>query len=226
MICLSKLKNAICQVKIAQFAANRLLGERNGRRFGIVSNIVQKNVVNNDVSKNKMKHNGNHIMKIRLLTADDWQIWKEIRLEALQNAPESFGSSFEEECNWPDLEFQNGLNRSPIFGVFIENKLVAYAGYYVLNFLKMQHRGVIWGMYTRSEYRKQGIASALMKHIIADAKSKVLQLHLTCVTSNLGAVQFYLRQGFTVYGTEPRALKIGDAFFDEHLMILDLSEQI
>ncbi len=161
-------------------------------------------------------------MKIRLLTADDWQIWKDIRLEALQNSPESFGSSIEEECDWPDLKFQNGLNRSHIFGAFIENDLVACAGYYVLNFLKTQHRGVIWGMYTRPKSRKQGIASALIQTVITDAKSKVLQLHLTCVTSNRGAIQFYQKQGFKIYGTEPRALKIGDTFFDEHLMVLDL----
>ena len=34
---------------------------------------------------------------------------------------------------------------------------------------------------------------------------------------------FYQKQGFKIYGTEPRALKIGDTFFDEHLMILDLT---
>ncbi len=158
-------------------------------------------------------------MKIRLLTAEDWQIWKEIRLEALQNSPENFGSSYEEECDWPDLEFQNGLNRSHIFGAFIENYLVACAGFYTLNFIKTQHRGVIWGMYTRPEYRKQGIASALMQHVIADARSKVSQLHLTCVTSNHGAIQFYQKQGFKIYGTEPRALKVGDKFLDEHLMV-------
>ncbi len=26
-------------------------------------------------------------MKIRLLTLDDWQIWRSLRLEALQNSP-------------------------------------------------------------------------------------------------------------------------------------------
>lgn len=163
-------------------------------------------------------------MKIRLLTVDDWQIWKNIRLEALQNSPENFGSSYEEEYNWSDLEFQTGLKNSDVFGVFIENALVACAGFYTLNFIKTQHRGVIWGMYTRPEYRKKGIASALMKYVIANARSKVLQLHLTCVTRNLDAIHFYQKQGFKIYGTEPRALKIGDTFYDEHLMALDLTE--
>ncbi|MCS5711486.1 GNAT family N-acetyltransferase [Candidatus Berkiella aquae] len=162
-------------------------------------------------------------MKIRILTADDWVIWKKIRLEALQNSPENFGSSIEEECNWPDLEFQNGLNKSHVFGAFVEETLVACAGFYVLNFIKMQHRGVIWGMYTCPEYRHQGVASALMEAVIDNARTKVLQLHLTCVTSNLNAVEFYQKKGFKIYGTEPRALKIDNTFFDEHLMVLVLN---
>ncbi len=56
--------------------------------------------------------------------------------------------------------------------------------------------------------------------IIHHAKSPVVQLHLSCVTSNLGAVAFYQKHGFKIYGTEPRALKIGNTFFDEHLIIL------
>jgi len=164
-------------------------------------------------------------MKIGMLTQEDWQPWKLLRLEALKNSPESFGSSYEEEANWPDLDFQNSLTKSDIFGVFVDNSLVSCAGFYSLNSAKTKHRGVIWGMYTRPECRGQGIASALIQTIINHAKSHVTQqLHLTCVTSNLGAVAFYQKQGFKIYGTEPRALKIGDTFFDEHLMILDLTQ--
>lgn len=163
-------------------------------------------------------------MKIRILTQEDWKIWKQLRLEALQNSPESFGSSYEEEFNGPDLDFQNSLSKSDIFGAFVDNAFVSCAGFYSLNSAKTKHRGVIWGMYTRPEYRGQGIASSLIQTIINHAKSRVTQLHLTCVTSNLSAVAFYQKQGFKCYGTEPRALKIGDAFFDEHLMILDLTE--
>jgi ribosomal protein S18 acetylase RimI-like enzyme len=165
-------------------------------------------------------------MKIRMLTQDDWKLWKSFRLEALYNSPESFGSSYEEELNWLDSDFQNSLTTSDIFGVFVDNLLVCCAGFYSLNSAKTKHRGVIWGMYTKAEYRGKGIATALIQNIINHAKSRVIQLHLTCVTSNLGAVTFYQKHGFKIYGTEPRALKIGDTFFDEHLMILDLNSLI
>jgi ribosomal protein S18 acetylase RimI-like enzyme len=95
--------------------------------------------------------------------------------------------------------------------------------FYSLNSVKTKHRGFIWGMYTQPEYRGQGIASALIQTIINYANSRVTQLHLTCVTGNLGGVALYQKYGFKIYGTEPNALKIGDTFFDEYLMILDLT---
>jgi ribosomal protein S18 acetylase RimI-like enzyme len=161
-------------------------------------------------------------VKITILTQKDWEIWKQFRLDALKNSPENFGSSYEEELNWPDSDFQNELIKSDIFGAFIDDSLVCCAGFYILDSLKTKHRGIIWGMYTKPEYRHQGVASTLIQTIINHSMSRVSQLHLTCVTSNLGAVAFYQKQGFKIYGTEPRALKIGDAFFDEHLMLLEL----
>jgi len=65
----------------------------------------------------------------------------------------------------------------------------------------------------------------MLEAVILYAQSRVLQLHLTVVTTNLGAIKLYQKHGFKIYGTEPRALKIGDVFFDEHLMVLDLTKE-
>lgn len=81
-------------------------------------------------------------------------------------------------------------------------------------------------MYSKAEYRKKGIASALIQTIISHAKERVIQLHLKCVTSNLSAIALYQKQGFKIYGTEPRALKTKDIFFDDHLMVLYLTENL
>lgn len=91
----------------------------------------------------------------------------------------------------PDADFQNCLTTSDIFGVFIDNVLVSCAGFYSLSSAKTKHRGVIWGLYTQLECRGQGIGSALIQTVINHAKSRVIQLHLTCVTSNHSAVAFY-----------------------------------
>ena len=36
-------------------------------------------------------------LKIRILTQEDWQAWKAIRLEALRLHPEYFGAAYEDE---------------------------------------------------------------------------------------------------------------------------------
>jgi hypothetical protein len=86
-------------------------------------------------------------MKIRMLTQEDLNIWKQFRLEALQNSPESFESSYEEELNWSDSDFQDTLDKNTIFGAFVNHTLATCAAFYSLNSLKTKHRGVIWGMY-------------------------------------------------------------------------------
>ena len=164
-------------------------------------------------------------MKIRQLLDADWNIWKEIRLEALANSPESFGSSYDEEAFMSDTDFQNGLSKGYVLGAFVHDLLVSCAGFYKLNSLKTNHRGVLWGMYTRPKYRGKGIATALIQTLIQHAKTCVTQLHLTCVTNNFVARDFYQKQGFRIYGTEPNALKINDSFYDEYLMVLDFKEE-
>lgn len=161
-------------------------------------------------------------MKIRLLNFDDHKIWKAIRLEALQNSPESFGSSKKEELNAPTEDWW--AQGSDIFGAFIEDKLVATAGFFIFKMERMKHRGTLFGIYVTPKYRGQGIASQLIKAVINHAKSRVIQLHLTCTTANESAVKLYQKHGFKIYGTEPRSLKIDDSFFDEHLMLLELDK--
>lgn len=76
-------------------------------------------------------------------------------------------------------------------------------------------------MYTRLEHRGQGIANSLVEAIIIHAKNRVIQLHLNCVTTNPNAINLYKKHGVKIYGTEPRSLKVGIEFFDEHFMILE-----
>lgn len=156
---------------------------------------------------------------INLLSKKDWQAWKQIRLNALKSSPTSFASSFEEESNCPNEKFQEDLVKNDIFGVFVDSNLIASAGFYSLNAIKLKHRGMLWGMYTQPEYRRHSVASNLIDTIIIHAKNRVTQLHLSCVTTNLNAITLYQKHGFKIYGTEPNSLKVSDHFFDEHLMV-------
>lgn len=161
---------------------------------------------------------------IRRLTGADAAAFRTIRLEALRTAPEAFGSSFDNEKDRPEAEFAATLQRNYVAGAFVGPDLVGTAGYYALTGPKETHRGQIWGVFVRANQRGGGIARALMNDILALAQQQVLQIHLSVVTTNHAAVALYQRLGFTICGTEPRALRIGDEFFDEHLMVRRLDD--
>jgi ribosomal protein S18 acetylase RimI-like enzyme len=78
-------------------------------------------------------------------------------------------------------------------------------------------------MYVDAALRGSGLARQLVDAVIAAAREAgAVVLHLTVTVGNQPAQRLYRRMGFTTYGTERRSLKVGDRFFDEELMALDL----
>jgi ribosomal protein S18 acetylase RimI-like enzyme len=86
----------------------------------------------------------------------------------------------------------------------------------------LRHKGFIWGMYVRPEARGAGVGRALLQAAIAHATGRVEQLKLDVVADNAAALALYRAAGFIAYGTEPRALKLGEIYLDEVLMALRL----
>lgn len=160
-------------------------------------------------------------LAIRFLNnEEDWLAFQDLRLGALQEYPEAFGSSYEEESIMSAESFKEGYNQCEILGAFIEHTLVGCAGFFVQSPLKMRHRGVLFSMYVAPTHRNKGIANLLVRTVIEHAKKRVLQLHATVVTNNQLALNLYERNGFIIYGKEPRSLKIDNHFYDEYMMVL------
>ena len=85
---------------------------------------------------------------------------------------------------------------------------------------KTRHRGDIWGVYVAPDARGTGVGRRLMQHVLAHARTRVQQVHLAVTATNVAGIGLYEQLGFVRYGTEPRALKVGDRYLDEHLMVL------
>lgn len=158
--------------------------------------------------------------EIKRLQEQDWELWKAIRLEALKLYPEAFGSSYEEESLWTDENFKQNLTKSDIFGAFINHKLVGVAGFAIYGPQKLRHKGMLFTLYVKEENRSQGIAGQLLEKLIHHARTKVLQLHCSVKVENHQATKLYQKHGFQIFGTEPRALKVAESFYDLHLMVL------
>ena len=85
-----------------------------------------------------------------------------------------------------------------------------------------KHRGFIAGLYVKPDFRRQGIARALVTEVLVRARrdSGLRRIHLTVVTGQDAAIQLYKSLGFYVYGTEREAFSKEGQFYDEHLMEL------
>ena len=54
----------------------------------------------------------------------------------------------------------------------------------------------------------------------------VEQLLLGVMTTQIAARKLYESLGFVVFGREARAIRIGDNYYDEEFMVLNLREEI
>jgi RimJ/RimL family protein N-acetyltransferase len=169
-------------------------------------------------------------MLIRALTPADAGEFQALRLRALRDAPEAFGSTYEEEVDTPiatieaRLDAGESARSSFVLGVRREpdGALVGLAACFRQSAHKERHRAIVGGMYVAPEARGQGAGGRLLDAVVARAREWVglEQLTLTVVPESLAARGLYLSRGFRPFGVEPRALKHGDRYFDvEHLWL-------
>ena len=164
-------------------------------------------------------------IEIRRLTptdSADVSRYRDIRLEALRDSPEAFGSSFEAESAQPASWFADRLGSSTILGAFRGSELVAIAGFAVQQAQKRAHKGLLWGMYVRPGARKCGVGRQLIEAILEVARQHVELIQLTVVRDNARARRLYASLGFVDYGLERHSLKQDGRYYDEALMAKDL----
>jgi ribosomal protein S18 acetylase RimI-like enzyme len=156
---------------------------------------------------------------IRRLSAANRHDYRNIRLEALRSAPEAFGSTHASEAERPIEAFEERLASSVVLGAYRHEEIVGMVGLAREPGPKERHKAFLWGMYVRSDMAGRGVGAALVEAILEQAPPDIEQITLAVVQDNKAAVALYQRVGFTAYGTEPRALKIEDRYFDEILMV-------
>lgn len=160
----------------------------------------------------------------RRLVGADAEAYRTLRIDGLRNSPASFGSSLAEEIDKPAAAWVDRLEKGFIFGLFEADALVGTAGFYREAMRKSAHRGHLVGVYLSPAWRGRGGADLLIAAVIAEARNHVLQLHLAVTQDNPTARRLYERQGFVIYGEDPRGLLVDGVFYDDYLMVLRLDE--
>jgi RimJ/RimL family protein N-acetyltransferase len=165
-------------------------------------------------------------IRIRTLEPSDAQAFRTLRLEALTDSPEAFGASYEEDEATPLETIRMRLSSHPnaVFGAFAGDTLIGMAGFAVHDRLKARHKGLLWGVYVKPEWRGHTIGKLLVQRVIDHASRHVIMLEAAVGLTNDGARRTYHALGFRPYGVERKALRVGDAFYDEELLSIDLPQ--
>ena len=81
--------------------------------------------------------------------------------------------------------------------------------------------GAELGIALRKEYRGRGIGTPLLREALERCRGKFETVELAVLTNNR-AKKLYEKFGFKIIGTRQRAIKRGNRYFDEYVMILTL----
>ena len=167
-------------------------------------------------------------MEIKIIDKSDWFSYQKLRLTALKVAHESFGSTYEREVQFTEQQIIERIspNSNKFFmGIFDERELIGMVSFHKEIGEKDRHKGNIYGMFIHGDYQNKGLAKLLLSTLINKVKEEypdLEQIRLSVVSNNISAVKLYGHLGFEKYGVEINALKTGDKYFDEDLMVLFL----
>mgnify|MGYP003344553582 FL=1 len=165
---------------------------------------------------------------IRPLEIEDFTQFLDIQSAALVQAPEVFGSDYDWFAGLSILskeqryeQYMNFPYQYLLGAVAPNGVILGMIGYSSQESTKVRHKGRLWGLFVRQEYRNQGIATVLINSLVDTARDvlEVEQLQLSVSTQNQASYGLYLRLGFTVFGTEIHAMKVHHSYVDEYLMV-------
>ena len=153
-----------------------------------------------------------HQTSIAALTAADALPYRELMLEAYEQAADAFTSTAEERAKEPlawwvhRIAPPSGLGQS--FGAYLEGRLVGAVALEYSAKPKTRHAAHVLGMYLQPVARRSGAAAGLMRAVIeaANARPEVQMLRLTVTEGNEPAIRLYRAMGFSAWGTEPNAI--------------------
>jgi ribosomal protein S18 acetylase RimI-like enzyme len=148
------------------------------------------------------------LITIEPITHENKELFKAVRLSALQESPSAFGSTYARESEFSESEWMARLERwSGVKGVgFLAMDGQGPCGIAgALLDLEETSRAQLVSMWTAPAHRRRGVGRLLVNAVLDWARGKKVQTLLLMVTSkNDSATRFYERLGFAMTGrTEP-----------------------
>lgn len=155
-----------------------------------------------------------------------WQEAKNLWLEALQQDPTAFGSSYEEEILFDDDVWKTRLDTAyrqdgnMTLYAEIEGQLIGLMGAEWSQRINYRHVATIYSVYVTDSMRGHGIGSLLLQTLL-DKLATIPQIEkagLTVTVDQTSAVALYEKFGFQRIGIAEKELKISGHYYDIYHM--------
>ncbi len=127
---------------------------------------------------------------------EDWRAYREIRLRALREAPDAFGSTYDHESGFADAQWQERIAGGRLFLAREDQRVVGTA-----TALPAGRDVDLVGMFVAEQARGRGCAQLLLDAVLEAARTagaRRVVLHVT--EANVAATLCYTRYGFTPTG--------------------------
>lgn len=166
------------------------------------------------------------IFSIRVLSPEDAIQYRIFRLTALKRYPHLFRADADEEAQKPLASSERRLRESPDnrwSGAFDSSgNLIGCVGFRREAGIKRRHIGQVLGLQIAPQWQRRGIATTLLRDVIAQAGAGgVSQIQLSLTLPNSAAEKFYDQLGFVTFGLERDALRVaGQAHDKQHRQLL------
>lgn len=146
------------------------------------------------------------MITVRVLSADDWQVWRELRLQALAEAPHAFGSTLAEWQDASEDRWRRRLREVPFNAIaFCEERAAGMVGATAPDSAGTTD---LISMWVAPVARGRGIGDALIDAVVQWAEQQgARRVALDVVTSNEPATSLYLRNGFAFVDETPDCVK-------------------
>jgi ribosomal protein S18 acetylase RimI-like enzyme len=134
------------------------------------------------------------VLEIRLLRPDEWQVLRDVRLQALCDAPHAFAADPQQELLLSDDQWRQRL-RTAVWVVATEDDaVIGIAGLVRGDPAEPEHVESVW---VAPAHRHRGVSTRLLRRVEEIARGRQLSdLWLWVMEDNLLAQQVYARFGF------------------------------
>ena len=135
---------------------------------------------------------------VQRLTADDWRVYRQIRLAALADSPRLFGSNLAREQAFDETAWRQRTSRSTV--AVSNDEVIGVVAWYWTDEPRAADLAAMW---VAPNGRGKGVGVVLVRDIVAQVVTeRGATLELGVLVDNDVATALYAREGFVDIGRE------------------------